>query len=416
MARRAWGEGSTFYDNTYKRWTWRGTYIVNGIKKPKTITAKRQTDLRKKVDRFKLMVDEGYFADDNTNLKTWIETWLDIIVKPAVSIRTYENYGERLGYVIEKFGDRKLKTLTPLELQNFFNELRLTGGKKQQGLAAESVNCCRRYLKMCLNSAIQNGLLKSNPVVGTKPQRKVQSEMVVLDDYEVQHFLEVVKKGDYIYAGAKSPRYIRRDEGTEYYIQCFFNMCNLAFASGMRLGELRGLSWSCINFKKKYVQIKNQIVRTRNDDIFDEPKTDKSKRKIALDDATLNALKEYKNYQLGYEAMLGDKFDNQYNLCFTNTWGKPFDVSNFRDRYFRKMLLAAEVKDGFTPHCMRHTHATLLLKHGVNIKVVSERLGHSSVTVTLNIYAHVLESMEETAPSTWAQIMRGVDNIDNKSL
>ena len=59
---------------------------------------------------------------------------------------------------------------------------------------------------------------------------------------------------------------------------------------------------------------------------------------------------------------------------------------------------------------MRHTHATLLLKHGVNIKVISERLGHSSVTVTLNIYAHVLESMEETAPSTWAQIMSGVDN------
>ncbi len=416
MARRAWGEGSTFYDNSNKCWTWRGKYIVNGIKKPKTITAKRQIDLKKKVDRFKLLVDEGYFADDNTNLKTWIETWLNVIVKPTVRQRTYENYGERLGYVIEKFGDRKLKTLTPLELQNFFNELRLTGGKKQQGLAAESVNCCRRYLKMCLNSAIQNGLLKSNPVIGTKPQRKVQSEMVVLDDFEVQHFLEIVKKGDYIYTGSKSPRYIRRDEGTEYYIQCFFNMCNLAFASGMRLGELRGLSWSCINFKKKYVQIKNQIVRIRNDDIFDEPKTDKSKRKIAIDDATLNALKEYKNYQLGYEAMLGDKFENEHNLCFTNTWGKPFDVSNFRDRYFRKMLLAAEVKDGFTPHCMRHTHATLLLKHGVNIKVVSERLGHSSVTVTLNIYAHVLESMEETAPSTWAQIMRGVENIDKKKL
>ena len=163
MARRAWGEGSTFYDNTYKRWTWKGTYIVNGIKKPKTITAKRQIELKKKVDRFKLQVDEGYFADDNTNLKTWIETWLDVIVKPSVKKKTLDNYTDRLGYVIEKFGERKLKTLTPLELQNFFNELRLTGGKKQQGLAAESVNCCRRNLKMCLNSAIQNGLLKFKP-------------------------------------------------------------------------------------------------------------------------------------------------------------------------------------------------------------------------------------------------------------
>lgn len=415
MARRAWGEGSTFFDNTKKRWTWKGTYLVNGVKKPKTLTAKRQIDLKKKVDRFKLMVDEGYFADDNINLKTWIEMWLDVITKPSVKKKTLDNYTDRLRYVICKFGDRKLKTLTPLELQNFFNELRLTGGKKQQGLAAESVNCCRRYLKSCLDSAIQNGLLKSNPVVGTKPQRKTKSEMVVMDDHEVQHFLEVVKQGDYIYVGAKSPRYIRRDEGTEYYIQCFYNLCNLALASGMRIGELRGLPWSCVNFKKKYVEVKNQIVKTADDDIFDEPKTEKSKRKIAIDDNTLNDLKLYKNYQLAYEAMLGDKFNNEFNLCFTNTWGKPFDVSNFRDRYFRKMLLTAEVKDGFTPHCMRHTHATLLLKHGVNIKVVSERLGHSSVTVTLNIYAHVLESMEETAPSTWAQIMRGVEN-ETKNL
>ena len=63
MARRAWGEGSTFFDATKKRWTWKGTYLLNGIKKPKTLTAKRQIDLKKKVDRFKLMVDEGYYAD-----------------------------------------------------------------------------------------------------------------------------------------------------------------------------------------------------------------------------------------------------------------------------------------------------------------------------------------------------------------
>lgn len=169
MARRAWGEGSVFFDTVNKRWTWKGNYLVNGMKKPKTLTANRQIDLRKKVERFKLMIDEGYFADDNTNLKTWIETWLDVIVKPSVKKKTLDNYTDRLRYVITKFGDRKLRTLTPLELQNFFNELRLTGGKKQQGLAAESVNCCRRYLKSCFDSAIQNGLLKTNPVVGTKP-------------------------------------------------------------------------------------------------------------------------------------------------------------------------------------------------------------------------------------------------------
>lgn len=71
------------------------------------------------------------------------------------------------------------------------------------------------------------------------------------------------------------------------------------------------------------------------------------------------------------------------------------------------MLAEAGIDNGFTIHCMRHTHATLLLKNGVNAKVVSQRLGHSSVNVTLNIYAHVLDDMEIEAPKTWAKILKG---------
>ena len=108
--------------------------------------------------------------------------------------------------------------------------------------------------------------------------------------------------------------------------------------------------------------------------------------------------------------MLGDKFNNENNLLFTNTFGGPVNVQNFKRRYYFKMLAAAGIKKGFNIHSMRHTHATLLLKHGVNPNVVANRLGHSNATVTLNIYAHVLENMEETAPNTWAQIMRGGEN------
>ena len=89
-------------------------------KKTKTLTAKRQIDLKKKVDRFKLMVDEGYYADENISIKTWIETWLDVITKPSVKKKTLDNYADRLRYVIEKFGERKLKTLAPLELRKIF--------------------------------------------------------------------------------------------------------------------------------------------------------------------------------------------------------------------------------------------------------------------------------------------------------
>lgn len=107
-----------------------------------------------------------------------------------------------------------------------------------------------------------------------------------------------------------------------------------------------------------------------------------------------------------YANFLGDLYRNKFGLVFTNIFGNPINLTNFRKRYFNKMLEAARIKKGFTIHSMRHTHATLLLKKGVNIKVVSERLGHSSATVTMNIYAHVLESMEQTAPSVWALILK----------
>ena len=80
------------------------------------------------------MVDEGYYADENISIKTWIETWLDVITKPSVKKKTLDNYADRLRYVIEKFGERKLKTLAPLELQNFLMNYVLTAEKSNKDL------------------------------------------------------------------------------------------------------------------------------------------------------------------------------------------------------------------------------------------------------------------------------------------
>lgn len=408
MARRSWGEGSLFFDNTNKLWTWRGNYYINGEKKRKTLTAKRQVDLKRKVDKFKLDIESNVVNFSNIIVEKWINQWLEIIVKPSVKQRTYENYKERLGYFVDVYGKHQLKSLSSLEIQNFFNELRLTGGKKQQGLAVESVNCCRRYLKAVYAAAVKNKIVSDNPVEGTRPLRKVKNKITVMNEVEVIRFLDVAKTAEYIYSGVENPNYIKKNIATEYYVKEFYNLVNLALATGMRIGELRGLDWKSINFSKKYIHVKQQIIKTaETDNFFDEPKTLHSNRKISVDDNVLKSMKEFKVYQQNYADMLGDKFINEHNLCFTNIWGKPFSVSNFRRRYFVKMLQAAGIDSNFTIHSMRHTHATLLLKNNINAKVVSERLGHSSVNVTLNIYAHVLESMEQTAPDMWGQILQG---------
>lgn len=405
MARRAWGEGSVFFDNTHECWTWRGSYLLGEVKKTKTITAKKKIDLRKKIEIFKASIEAQNFEVEKFSVKEWCLKWLEVFIKPTKKQKTYENYRERLAYVIDEIGDRNINELTSLELQNVFNKMRMDGGKNKKGLAAETVNCARRYLKAALKSAISNKLLSSNPVDGTKPQRKEKREVAALDEEQTLKLLEVCEKGDYIYWGVDNPKYMKKNIGIEYYIRSFYVLITLALATGMRISELRGLNWDNVNFTKEFIQVKGQLVTSVDlGDIFDDPKTYKSNRKIKIDKTTITILKTFRKYQKKYASILGNKYINENNLVFTNTFGKPFNQNNFNRRYFRKMLGMAGISDKFTFHCLRHTHATLLLKNGVNIKVVSERLGHSSVMVTLDIYAHVLDSMEQTAADVWGKI------------
>ena len=406
MVRRTKGEGTFFFDKINKCYVWRGIYTdPSGEKKTKSFRANKQTDLKKKVDAFLRELENNKFIATNISINKWVEQWLEIIVKPSVKISTYNIYKQKLKYVIDAFGERKLPTLSTLEVQGFFNDLQCFGGAKNQGLSPTTVNSVRRYFKSCCSDAIKNGYLKFNPVEGTKPQRKVKKEIVVMDEQDVIRFLAIAEKGEYIYQGVSDPRFLVRDRGTDYYIKTYFNLVNLALATGMRISELRGLTWSNINFSKSYINIKEQLIQTNENDIFDEPKTEKSKRKILVGKNIISSLKEFKKYQRDYSEYVGDFYNNKYNLVFTNTVGNPINLTNFRKRYFSKMLAAAGISEGFTIHSMRHTHASILLKHKVNVLVVSERLGHSSVTVTLNIYAHVLKSMETTASTAWDNII-----------
>ena len=405
MARRTWGEGSVFYDTVNACWVWRGTYVgVGGEKKRKSFTAHRQIDLKAKVDAFKLKLAEGGIIERSVTVEEWVNRWLEVFVKPTCKQKTYENYRVRLGYICEVIGKKNLVQVTSIELQEIFNELRFTGGKTKKGISAESVNCARRYFKACCNVAVKNRLIQINPVEGTRPQKKSKKEIVVMDEEDLIRFLNVAEKGDYIYWGADNPKFVKR---TDYYIKQFYVLVSLSLATGMRISEVRGLKWKNINFSRKFINVTEQLVDTaEKGDVFDEPKSEKSKRKIFLDETTWGKIKAFKKYQMEYANFLGDLYRNKFGLVFTNIFGNPINLTNFRKRYFNKMLEAARIKKGFTIHSMRHTHATLLLKKGVNIKVVSERLGHSSATVTMNIYAHVLESMEQTAPSVWALILK----------
>ncbi|MBP2658562.1 MAG: integrase family protein, partial [Firmicutes bacterium] len=129
---------------------------------------------------------------------------------------------------------------------------------------------------------------------------------------------------------------------------------------------------------------------------FQEPKTAASRRKIPLPADVTKELKKYRKWQEWQKHLLGDKWEDN-DMVLANNFGRVVDTSNFTSRYFKNMLVQAGIDRSVKFHDLRHTHATLFLLQGVIVKVVSERLGHTSIKMTLDTYSHVLPDMQETA-------------------
>lgn len=156
MAKRLRGEGSCFFDEKKQLWTWVKTYkLANGDKKSKRITGKTERALKTNIAKFEAQIEQAKVYTQNVTLEKWLSKWLDTYVKPPVrKQKTYENYRDRLNYLIPIIGARKINTITTMELQEIFNTLHISGGKRGGGLATHSVNRIRSYLKTALNSAI----------------------------------------------------------------------------------------------------------------------------------------------------------------------------------------------------------------------------------------------------------------------
>ncbi|GAC90703.1 hypothetical protein KN10_1139 [Anoxybacillus flavithermus NBRC 109594] len=196
-------------------------------------------------------------------------------------------------------------------------------------------------------------------------------ELKYLNFDEVKKLVAEIKKD-------MKPRYISR------YIILF------AIATGARFSEIMGLTWDCVDFKNKTVTInKTWDFKDKND--FSDTKTFDSKRTITIDDETLNMLKELRKHQ--NELAMKTGLRNTKNLVFINS-KMEIVTNNAVNKTLRALCKKIGIKT-ITCHGLRHTHASMLLYKGVNIKYVSRRLGHKDIVTTLQTYSHVLDEMEQ---------------------
>jgi integrase len=170
----------------------------------------------------------------------------------------------------------------------------------------------------------------------------------------------------------------------------------LALATGVREAELLGLRWEDIDFARGRVRVAMTLHILDGRFVLEPPKSRYSLRTLPLPDYAAEALRRHRATQEEEAALLGNAWGNTWNLVFTTRAGLPVRY-NYLLRHFRELIAPAGLPAATRIHDLRHTFATLLIERGVPIKVVSELLGHSSITITLAIYGHVTPRMRDTA-------------------
>jgi integrase len=183
----------------------------------------------------------------------------------------------------------------------------------------------------------------------------------------------------------------------------FESLYVLALTTGMRLGELLGLRWQDVDLAAHMLQVRHTLLRLRDGLQLTEPKTARSRRRVALGASAVDSLRLHRSRQAAARLRLGQVWEDN-DLVFANEIGKPVEAGNLLRRSFWPLLAKAELPR-IRFHDLRHTAATLLLQQGVHPKVVSELLGHSSIGLTLDTYSHVLPDMQQQAVAAMDRLL-----------
>ncbi|WP_413790609.1 tyrosine-type recombinase/integrase [Bacillus thuringiensis] len=312
-----------------------------------------------------------YVEPSKLSYGEYLQDWFNT-KKHSVGIQTAKVLkGYLNSRIIPSLGNIKLAKLTSLHMQNYVNSLR------DDGLKRGTIEKIIKIIRNSLEHAIDLELITKNVAAKTKLPKADKEELTVWNEYEVQLFLRVAQDSRYAI------------------------VFHMALVAGMRQGELLGLRWKDVDLEKGHLTI-SQTLSHDGKTFLLGGKTKSSLRKILLPASTIAKLKKHRAVVLKEKLSQGEEYqDNDLVMCTPS--GTPINPANVRRSLNALIQKAAVPKIRF--HDLRHTHATLLLAKGVNVKVISERLGHSNIKITLDTYSHVLPTMQEDAVNKIEEIL-----------
>lgn len=377
------GKEYTYWEARYSAGTDPGT----GKQIQRSITGKTQREVAQKLKAATASIDAGtYIAPSKMTVGEWLDIWTrDYLggVKP----RTVDSYMTTVEkHLKPAFGATKLEALATHEIQHLYNSL-----QKQRGnapaLSPKSIRNLNGVLHKALQQAVELGYIRFNPTDACKLPKVERAEISPLDDEAIVAFLETIK-------GHK-----------------FEAVYTVTLFTGMREGEILGLTWDCVDFNKGVLNINKQLQKERRGNgsyHLVSPKNGKGRR-ITPAPSVLEVLKVQWRRQAEWRLKAGPMWEDT-NLVFTDELGHNLSAQTVY-LHFKKLAAMAGFPDARF-HDLRHSYAVAALQSGDDIKTVQENLGHHTAAFTLDVYGHVTEKMKQASAERMEMYIETVLNPD----
>lgn len=362
MSRRANNEGSIYYDASKARWTAAvtiGTDPDTGRPVRRKVSARTKADAVRAKDNLMAKYRDAYYIDaDRITVGEWLDKYLTTYKQGSVRANTYESYRTiASAYILPRIGRIVLDKLVPQQVQQMVSDI---AASKSPRTAAYALT----VLRMATRRAVDDSLISRDPTRGVKrPYAAKRREIQVITP----------EQGAQLIAAATDP-------AMRLSVQ-------ILYATGLRSEEMLALTWPAIDLDARTLTVSRVLINTAGGPQVATPKTRSSNRTISIPPRLANDLRAYRRQQAAHILAAHTYTDQGYIICHSD--GTPI----MPQRYSRRFTdLARRASIDITAHGLRHTHATQLFAAGWAAKDVQTRLGHSTISITLDTYTHYIPS------------------------
>ncbi|MCY6371249.1 site-specific integrase [Clostridium ganghwense] len=317
--------------------------------------------------------------ESSISTSDYLDYWYKEYVLINCKYNTQLNYKRIIANHIKPIlGIYKLKSLTPATLQEFLNK------KYINGFSKNTLSGFYGVLSGALRMAVYPyKLIKENPMqyVTMPKYNQIKKDKDDLKVITLEQFNKIIN---------------RFPQGSSFYIPL-----QIAFNTGMRASEVCGLTWDCIDFKKKTIKVEKIIIKKEREWVFGTPKTKSSNRSILIGKTLVNILKHHKKHKIKNKLQYG-KYYTDSNFVCTKENGQLVSTDSLK---YLSRVVNYELGITFNFHSLRHTHATMLLESGANIKDIQHRLGHSQLSTTMDTYSHITDKLKQDSVDKFESII-----------